>query len=97
MWPSRSRTETVICTACGDQFTRSMAREYDKYGDRWDRKDKTFEYLCKPCHSDLCHHPRTDLEAILVEIGAGDTDEETFLSAYLETVEKRYGRLEEES
>ncbi|QFU81473.1 DUF7562 family protein [Natronorubrum aibiense] len=97
MWPSRSRTETVTCLACGDQITRSMAREYDKHGDRWDRKHKAFEYLCKPCHTDLCHYPRTDLEEVLVESGAGDTDEATFLSTYLQTVEERYGKLEEES
>ncbi|MXV63063.1 hypothetical protein GS429_13490 [Natronorubrum sp. JWXQ-INN-674] len=97
MWPSRNRTETVTCLACGDQVTRSMAREYDKHGDRWDRSDKEFEHLCKSCHGDLCHHPRDELEDILVECEAGGADRDAFLAGYLETVEDRYGTLEEES
>jgi len=76
---------------------RDEAREYDKYGDRWDRDDKTFEHLCKSCHRDLCHHPRDELEALLVDLEAGATDRERFLSRYLQTVEERYGALEEES
>ena len=97
MWPSRNRTETVTCLSCGDQVTRSMAREYDKHGDRWDRADKEFEYLCKSCHDDLCHYPRSELEELLVELDAGETDTESFLAGYLRTVEERYGTLEEES
>lgn len=97
MWPSRTQTETVTCLACGDQVTRSMAREYDKYGDRWNRDEKAFEYLCKSCDDDLCRQPREDVEDLLVETRAGETDRESFLSRYLHTVEERYGRLEEES
>ena len=97
MWPSRNRAETVTCLACGDRITRSMAREYDKHGDRWNREDKAFEYRCKSCHGDLCHHPRDELEGLLVELEAGDVDREAFLAGYLETVEERYGTLEEES
>ncbi len=97
MWPSRSRTETVTCPACGEQVARSAAREYDKHGDRWDRENKTFEYLCTPCHEALCRQPRDELEALLVESEAGNTDQETFLSGYLNLVEERYGTLEEES
>ncbi|WP_121741375.1 DUF7562 family protein [Natronorubrum halophilum] len=97
MWPSTSRTETVTCLACGDRIARSMAREYDKHGDRWDREEKVFEYLCKSCHGDLCHHPRTELEDLLVELDAGNTAREPFLSRYLEAIEERYGTLEEES
>lgn len=97
MWPSRNRDPSVICLACGGEVPRSTAREYDKYGDRWDRENKAFEYLCKPCHNELCHHPRGDLEELLVDIEAGGTSQEAFLAGYLTTVEERYGPLEEES
>lgn len=96
MWPSRTHTETVTCLACGDQVPRSKAREYDKHGDRWDRADKSFEHLCKSCHDDLCHYPRGELEELLVELEASEPTRERFLSDYLETVEERYGTLEEE-
>jgi len=97
MWPSRSRTETVTCLACGSEVPRSVAREYDKYGDRWDRTEKSFEHLCKSCHGDLCHHSRDDLETLLIELDAGERPQELFLASYLQTVEERYGTLEEES
>ncbi|MFC4542847.1 hypothetical protein ACFO5R_13035 [Halosolutus amylolyticus] len=97
MWPSRNRTETVTCLACGSEVTRSKAREYDKYGDRWDRENKEFEHLCKSCHGDLCHHPRDELEELLVELDAGEESQTAFLAGYLATVEERYGTLEEES
>lgn len=95
MWPSRNRTETVTCLACGTERTREEAREYDKHGDRWDRADKTFEHLCKACHSDLCHHPRGELEELLVDLEAGRRDRDAFLASYLAAVEERYGTLEE--
>ncbi|MFB6141858.1 MAG: hypothetical protein ABEJ30_00775 [Halorientalis sp.] len=70
--PSREGGDAMVtCIACGDELPRADAREYDKHGDRWDRADKDFEYLCKGCHRDLCHQPRDDLEALLVESGAG--------------------------
>lgn len=99
MWGSRSDREeqTVVCIACGRSLARSSAREYDKYGDRWDRENKEFEYLCKSCHGELCHHPRDELEELLVELDAGTAQEGSFLSDYLQTVEERYGTLEEES
>jgi hypothetical protein len=97
MWPSRNRDPPVICLACGCETPRSTAREYDRYGDRWNRENKTFEHLCKPCYADLCHQPRGDLEALLVDLGAGETGQEAFLDKYMTAVEKRYGRLEEES
>ncbi|WP_247002565.1 DUF7562 family protein [Halosolutus gelatinilyticus] len=97
MWPSRNRTRSVTCLACGSEVERSTAREYDKYGDRWNRADKEFEHLCKPCYNDLCHHPRAELEALLVELEAGEHDRAEFLPRYLATVEERYGTLEEES
>ncbi|WP_254531528.1 DUF7562 family protein [Natrinema gelatinilyticum] len=95
MWPSRNRTETVICLACGTERPRDETREYDKYGDRWDREDKTFEYLCKSCHRELCHHPRDDLEELLIDLEAGNGSRDAFLASYLASVEERYGPLEE--
>jgi len=86
MWRSGSDGE-VTCIACGTEVPRSKAREYDKHGDRWDRRDKSFEYLCKPCYRDCCHQPREGLEATLVEAGAGTCDHETFLTAYHDAVD----------
>lgn len=84
MWSSRDRRgrRAVTCIACGSDVLRSDAREYDKYGDRYDRRDKEFEYLCKPCHRDLCHQPRRGLEDVLVESGAGEQSRERFLADY---------------
>lgn len=93
MWSPRRRT--VTCIACGTSTARDDAREYDKYGDRWDRDGKEFEYLCKPCDGDLCRHERDDLEDLLIESGAGERDRLTFLSRYLATVDRRYDSLEE--
>ena len=75
---------TVTCIACGASVSRSDAREYDKYGDRWDRTEKTFEHLCKPCDRERCHNPRDGLESRLVDVGAGQWDRETFVARYLE-------------
>ncbi|ELZ01629.1 hypothetical protein C482_06242 [Natrialba chahannaoensis JCM 10990] len=99
MWPwsSRSPSATVTCLACGDGIPRSAAREYDKYGNQWDRRDKEFEHLCPTCHNELCHQPRDELEDILVELHAGEEETDAFLARYLATVEDRYGRVEEES
>lgn len=74
----------VTCIACGDTVARDDAREYDKHGDRWERAGKRFEYLCKPCHKECCHQTRDGLEATLVEAGAGETDQKTFLQQYCE-------------
>ena len=74
----------VTCIACGAECPRSAAREYDRAGDRWSRADKRFEYLCKPCHRDCCHQPRDGLEAALVDAGAGEVDDATFLARYCE-------------
>jgi len=82
MFGSRSDTDSVTCIACGDRLPRSEAREYDKHGDRWDRREKSFEYLCKGCFADTCHQPRADLEATLAAADAGETDRETFLEQY---------------
>lgn len=60
--------QTVQCIACGATRARDEAREYDRYGNRWERADKTFEYLCKPCHVTECHLPRQDLEETLLAV-----------------------------
>jgi len=80
MW---GETETVSCIACGDDVSRQDAREYDKHGDRWDRDGKDFEYLCKPCFRSLSKHARDGLEAALEDAGAGEVDDDEFLSRFL--------------
>ncbi|MBV0923998.1 hypothetical protein KTS45_07250 [Halomicroarcula limicola] len=84
MFGSRTDREMVTCIACGERLSRSDAREYDKHGDRWDRRDKTFEYVCKACFGEMSRHPRGDLEATLDAAGAGETDRETFLEQFRE-------------
>ena len=98
MWGSRSNRgkDSVDCIACGETIRRSDAREYDKEGDRWDRKGKQFEHLCKGCHTDLCHQPRDELEDLLVDIDAGELTEMEFLDRYWRAVEERYGPLDHE-
>lgn len=88
MLPGRGpdRTE-VTCIACGDRVARSDAREYDKHGDRWDRRDKEFEYLCKPCHRELCHQPRRELETVLGDIDTGGLSRDQFLARFTELTE----------
>jgi hypothetical protein len=85
MWrsPGPGRGREVTCIACGESVPRSEAREYDKYGDRWDRRDKAFEYLCRPCDREL-----TDAEAAADEGAA-------FVSAYLALAEERGGSVED--
>jgi hypothetical protein len=84
----------VTCVACGLDLPRSDAREYDKFGDRYDRRDKEFEYLCKPCYRDLCHQPRRGLEDLLVESGAGEQPRDRFLAAYAALAEGGLSDLE---
>ncbi|PSP85675.1 hypothetical protein BRC83_02845 [Halobacteriales archaeon QS_1_68_17] len=97
MWGARNNRDDsrVTCIACGETIDRADAREYDKHGDRWSRRDKKFEYLCKPCHRDLCHQPRSDLEAVLEASGAGETDRDAFLERYATLVEGGHGSPEE--
>jgi hypothetical protein len=83
--------EDVVCIACGDTVSRSTAREYDRYGDRWDRDGKRFEYLCKPCDKQRCNHARDGLEELLVAADAGETDEKTFLRNFAELLEQGGG------
>ncbi|MFD1588440.1 hypothetical protein ACFR9U_15765 [Halorientalis brevis] len=80
----RDADQEVTCIACGETLAREDAREYDKHGDRWNREDKTFEYLCKPCDRACCHQPRDGLEATLVAADAGRTDRKTFLRRFCE-------------
>jgi len=70
MWRSRKSRDrrTVICIACGDSVLREDAREYDKEGDRWNRRDKEFEYLCTDCDNEICHQPRDGLESLITSI-----------------------------
>ncbi|ACV46408.1 MULTISPECIES: DUF7562 family protein [Halomicrobium] len=89
MLGSRSSRDVVTCIACGESVSRSDAREYDKHGDRWDRTDKEFEYLCKPCHSDLTHQPRPGLEDLLETVEADADDRDSFLRRYVELAEEK--------
>lgn len=75
---------TVTCIACGTTVERTQAYEYDKYGDRFDREEKRFEMICKPCHDEYCQFPRVGLEETLAAAGAGRTDDATFLERYFE-------------
>jgi hypothetical protein len=83
--------EDVVCIACGDTVSRSISREYDRYGDRWDRDGKRFEYLCKPCDKQRCNHARDGLEELLVAANAGETGKKKFLRNFAELVERDAG------
>ncbi|MFC6836649.1 DUF7562 family protein [Halomarina ordinaria] len=96
MWGTRNGGDGVDCLACGRTVERSAAREYDKEGDRWSRRGKDFEYLCKTCHRELCHQPRDELEGLLLDIERDrPRGQREFLRRYNELVEDRYGSLEE--
>lgn len=88
MWrSSRGRNRrTVVCIACGESVLREDAREYDKAGDRWDRRDKEFEYLCTTCDDGLCHQPRDGLESLILDIESAGLTQAEFLSRYVEAV-----------
>lgn len=86
MWGRRHGAE-VTCIACGETLDRTDAREYDKYGDRWDRREKAFEYLCKPCHRSLCHQPRLGLETLLVDVDDEPRSARRFVARYYEALE----------
>jgi len=89
MLGSRSARDVVTCIACGESVSRSNAREYDKHGNRWDRSDKDFEHLCKPCYDDLTHQPRPGLEDLLEDVEADADGRDSFLQRYTELAEKR--------
>ncbi|MFC7166776.1 DUF7562 family protein [Halospeciosus flavus] len=83
MWTPGSDA-SVTCIACGEDLDREQAREYDKYGDRWDRDGKEFEYLCKSCYRGLSKADRAGLESLLVDVGAGSLSNEEFLHRYVD-------------
>ena len=83
MFSNTSSAQEVTCIACGETLPRSAAREYDKYGNRWERSGKEFEFLCKPCDKASSHVPRDGLEEVLIRADAGETDTESFLHRYL--------------
>jgi hypothetical protein len=85
MWHARSEGD-VTCIACGTEVPRSNAREYDRFGDRWGKRDRDFEHLCKSCYRECCHQPRQGLEADLVRADAGDADRAAFLANYYDVV-----------
>ena len=89
MWRARRNRDrrTVICIACGDSVLREDAREYDKEGDRWTRRDKEFEYLCTDCDDDICHQPRDGLESLILSIESDGLSREEFLDRYTDAVE----------
>lgn len=84
-------TDLVICPACGREIQRCEAREYDRHGNRWERTGKTFEYLCKPCHREISHLPREDLEDTLCSIGGPKQSPEAFVGAYYRELRSRQG------
>jgi hypothetical protein len=86
---------SVVCIACGSSIERAEAREYDKQGDRWERRGKEFEHLCKDCFRSLCHQPRDELESLLVDLEEPGLDREEFLRRYVGAVEERYGSRRE--
>lgn len=90
MWRRQSdrAVDTVDCIACGASPPRDDAREYDKQGDRWSRRDKEFEYLCKSCHGELTHQPRRGLEATLVTVGSSGQDAAEFVARYFRESER---------
>lgn len=89
MWRARRSRDrrTVICIACGDSVLREDAREYDKEGNRWNRRDKKFEYLCTDCDDQLCHQPRDGLESLLLSIESDGLSREEFLDRYADAVD----------
>lgn len=84
-WPPW-RADRVTCIACGTSLPRADAREYDKHGDRWDRGEKEFEHLCKPCDRELSRQPRDDLEEIIESIG-DDVDRAEFCARYMAAID----------
>ena len=90
MWRrSDGSGNSVVCIACGDESAREQAREYDKEGNRWDRREKEFEYLCKDCYSDLTHQPREGLEERLEEACERGQTAEEFVRRYLRAAAER--------
>lgn len=85
----RHGSESVDCIACGSTVDRTEAREYDRFGDRWERSGKKFEYLCDSCHDAESHAGRSELESTLEEIGSDHDSPEAFIAAYYRVVAER--------
>lgn len=79
----RGTDRSVTCIACGMELPRSQAREYDKYGDRWEREGKSFEFLCKDCFRDLTKQSREGLECQLEQAGAGRVTDSVFIELFV--------------
>ena len=88
-------SETVRCIACDEQVVRDDAREYDTFGDRWDRDEKRVESLCKPCNRLQCRHSRDGVESRLVAAGAGEVSRSTFVARLTALQEANDGRVRE--
>lgn len=97
MWRSRRNRDrrTVVCIACGDSVLREDAREYDKEGNRWDRRNKEFEHLCSECDDGLCHQPRNGLESLVLSIESDGLSQEEFLDRYTDAVSDSPRRQED--
>ena len=87
--------ETVRCLACDEQVVRDDAREYDKFGDRWDRDDKGFEYFCIACDRSRCRRSRDGLESQLVAAAAGEVSQREFLARLAAAQKADDGRVPE--
>jgi len=96
MWRSRGSRDgrTVVCIACGDSVSRKDAREYDKEGDRWNRREKEFEYLCVDCDDEISHQPRDGLESLICSIESDGLTTEEFLGRYVDAVTSDDGPTE---
>ena len=79
-------TSSVTCPACGSTLPRNDALEYDRLGDRWDRNEKSFEYLCKGCYREESHYPRDRLEETLILAGGPYAQTGDFIAAYYHQV-----------
>ena len=82
----------VVCIACGTRITRAAAREYDRFGDRFDRRGKRFEHLCAGCDAELCHHPRVGVEERLCAIEQTVGSRSELLGAFLTATQTAGGQ-----
>ncbi|MFB6254358.1 MAG: hypothetical protein ABEI06_07105 [Halobacteriaceae archaeon] len=89
MRPGRNEdSRMVTCIACGSKISREEAREYDKYGDRWDREEKHFEFLCKSCYREIDNTERDEVEELLTAIDAGSLSHSEFIKRYVEEIQR---------
>ena len=81
--------DATYCIACGEVLPQSEACEYNKHGERLNQQEREFEALCNPCDQEYSRVPRDELESLLVEAGAGTTDNAMFLRRYIELVQEQ--------